>query len=130
MSITLGYTVPITIICNYSRTATEGHTFGQKTEHYDKLEETSKKHLNKGPTYTCGDFNARLIRKQDNGEPIGNFIFDNGNEAPSEKAQQEKVRENREMFVAHCNNTDSIAINIFLKNRTNNSAHIKSTKTI
>ena len=43
MSITLGYTVPITIICNYSRTATEGHTFEQKTEHYDKLEETTKK---------------------------------------------------------------------------------------
>ena len=60
MSITLGYTVPITIICNYSRTATEGHTFEQKTEHYDKLEETTKTHLNKGPTYTCGDFNAKL----------------------------------------------------------------------
>ena len=93
MSITLGYTVPITIICNYSRTATEGHTFEQKTEHYGKLEEITKKHLNKGPTYTCGDFNARLVRKHDNGEPIGNFIFDKGQEAPMEKAQQEKVRE-------------------------------------
>ena len=62
MSITLGGTMPITCICNYSRTAAGEHTTEQKEEHYKQLKQTQEKHQSKGPTYVLGDFNARIQR--------------------------------------------------------------------
>ena len=78
MTITLSGTVPITIICNYSPTAKA--TSEEKQEHYETLKRTQRKHQSKGPTYTIGDFNARIQKKQSESEtPIGNHTFDINN---------------------------------------------------
>ena len=77
MSITLGNTMPTTFINNYSRPATKKHSTEDKIEHYEKLKETQLKHQGKGPTFTMGDFNARIQRKLNEQEtPIGKHTFD------------------------------------------------------
>ena len=61
MTIPFVGTLPVTFICNYSPTAQA--TTDEKIAHYKLLRETQEKHQSKGPTYTLGDFNARIQKK-------------------------------------------------------------------
>ena len=66
------------------------------------------KHQTKGPTFTLGDFNARIQRKMTEAEtPIGPHTFDKHNT----RTQETNVRESREIFVNHCIETDCKIMN-------------------
>ena len=63
IAITFGYAAPLTIICNYSRPATKTSTTEQKKAHYETLAKIQRRKQSEGPTYTIGDFNARIQKK-------------------------------------------------------------------
>ena len=68
----------------------------------------------RGPTYTCGDFNARVQKKESFMEScIGPHTFDRHNVHLEQ--QDEGVRENRRLFINHCIQTKTIASNTFFE---------------
>ena len=88
------------------KTQTKKHIF------YKTLNNRQTKVQKKRPTYTGGDFNARVQTKQtENEHCIGKHTFDKNN--ITLVSQDEDVVENRNMFVSHCNITNTIAVNTF-----------------
>ena len=62
-----------------------------------------------GPTFTVGDFNARIQKKlSDNETPIGTHLFDRHNDTLDSRTPEDKVRGNRSLFLGHCIDTNCI----------------------
>ena len=116
MAITLGYAAPLTIICNYSRPATKTSTTEQKKTHYEKLAKIQGRKQSEGPTYTIGDFNARIQRKLSTLEkPVGPFTFDKNNDNMDRRTPEDLVRENRSLLIGHCIQMECQIANTFFE---------------
>jgi len=112
MYITLGYKAPITFVNTYMPTA-EYDTVA-KERHHNKLREIQLSKQRNGPTYTAGDFNARVQSKHSQVETyVGPNTFDSSNVRLD--VQDDGVRENRMMFINHCLGTNSIASKTFFE---------------
>ena len=110
MTLTLGYRIPINFVNSYSPHAKIHEDI--KYEHYDKLKSVQLKLQGKGPTYTAGDFNARLQKRQTYAETcIGQHTFDKRNHTLA--TQTADVVENRNLLITHCMQTSNVIIDTF-----------------
>ena len=96
ISITLGYSIPVSFISTYMPTASAETE--KKDKHYKALYKVQTDLQKKGPTYTGGDFNARVqIKQSDEENCIGQHTFDKANITLA--TQDDGVVENRNYFI-------------------------------
>jgi exonuclease III len=114
IAVTLGYSIPIRFISAYAPTsAAEPET---KEKFYKQLKTIQTKLQKQGPTYTMGDFNARVQKRLHATEqPIGNFTFYKTNDNLGNHPQDSHTKGNRELFIAYCNEINAIAVNTFFE---------------
>ena len=98
MTITLRGIIPTTFINTYMETA-EHHE--KNRNRYELLKKTFNKYKNKGPTFTGGDFNAKISNELDNDgvSCIGEFTFD---QEHVDTTLDETMQENRDHLIGHC----------------------------
>ena len=108
MDMTLGATLPITIISIYAPTAE--HPEEEKDLFYKLVQETYQEHKSRGPTLIIGDFNARLQCKACEAETcIGEHTFDKAN--TSLEYQTPDVHDSRTKLVNFCMSNDCAVMN-------------------
>ena len=108
ITLTLGYSIPISFISAYMPYAYKDSE--DKEFQYNEFNEHQIQLQKKGPTYTGGDFNARIQRKQGTSEQcVGQHSFDPHNNTLAQ--QDENIVENRNLFIAHCLQTDNVIAN-------------------
>ena len=116
IAITFGYAAPLTFICNYSRPATKTSTTEQKRAHYAELVKIQRRKQSEGPTYTIGDFNARIQKKLSPLEkPVGPFTFDKNNDTMNRRTPEDLAKENRSLLIGHCIQMDCQIANTFFE---------------
>ena len=113
MSITFSSKQPITFISAYAFTSNGAEE--EKNSFYETLHTTQTKSQVKGPTFSMGDFNARIQKSinEIEQEIIGRHTFDNCNTTVHE--QTTEVQESRHLLIEHCIKTRSRIMNTWFE---------------
>ena len=114
MYLTLRGTPGASIIITYMPTADRPQS--QKDTAYDKLENITRKRINKGPIYILGDFNARLIYPSTEEEELimGKHTMHDNSETVDELA--DNVRDNRDQLITFCTTNELRVTNTMYRN--------------
>ena len=124
MTMTLHFTLPITLISVYAPTADK--TLEQKETFYEIAQKELMKAQNKGPTDLAGYVNARVqIHASPEETGIGAHTFDKEHITLDEQAFD--TRQHREHFILHSTETNSILIDTFFEKRTANTFNLSGT---
>ena len=106
--VSMGYTMPVTFVNTYFHTA--AHSTQEKNELVNEITKVFRKSQRKGPTYLCGDFNARVqVKLGEREQCIGSHTFHK--ERVTLELQDEGLKENRRLFISMCTNLQSKVMN-------------------
>ena len=112
--ITMGYAMPLTIICVYIPTAE--HSEEEKDTIYEQIEEEDNKRASKGPTIIAGGVNAIIqIKANEEEKCIGEHTFYKAYTTLEE--QTEDVAYSRQKLIELCTNIEGIIMNTTFQNK-------------
>ena len=113
----LRHAAPITLIAIYIPQAMRPEE--EKTDMYKLITKQMKKYTHKGPTYTLGDFNARVQTRLSpaDEQSIGPHTFDHRNADPL--GRSEEVICSRQLFIDFCTENQLKAMNTYFQKQDN-----------
>ena len=103
-------------------------TQAEKTDAYEKLGKYTRQFKNKGPMYTMGDFNARLIYPTTDDEEVIMGKHTLHNNAAILEDHTDDMRDNRNLLVEYCITNEIRVTNTMYRKQPNKTATKEKTK--